>query len=133
MFAIQRQRGVDFTFDAAQGPNFTVNTLALQTDGKVVLGGTLETMNAQDHNYIARLNGNLPPAVSQEVVATIWHAAEITWFSVLDAQYQIQWALDANAATWNNLGAPVAGTGSAMSVFDATRNGARKFYRVNKL
>jgi uncharacterized delta-60 repeat protein len=46
------------TFNAGTGAAATVNTLALQEDGKILLGGTFTTFNGQSRSRVARLNGD---------------------------------------------------------------------------
>jgi uncharacterized delta-60 repeat protein/uncharacterized repeat protein (TIGR01451 family) len=55
---------LDLTFDPASGPNDTVRALALQLDGRVLVGGSFTNFNGQAINRIARLNvnGSLDPA-----------------------------------------------------------------------
>ena len=54
----------DVTFDAGAGPNNdvpynnSVSSLALQSDGKVLIGGYFTTVNGTNRNGIARLNAN---------------------------------------------------------------------------
>ncbi|MEY2716608.1 MAG: hypothetical protein RIT24_2951, partial [Planctomycetota bacterium] len=49
---------LDTGFDPGTGANDTVRALALQPDGKVLVGGSLTTMNGLSRNYIARLNSD---------------------------------------------------------------------------
>src|SRR4029079_427930 len=49
---------VDPTFDAGSGPDDVVHALALQTDGKVLLGGDFKQVNGQYASSIARLQTN---------------------------------------------------------------------------
>ena len=46
---------LDSTFDPGTGANATVNSLALQPDGKVLLGGAFTSINSQPRSKIARL------------------------------------------------------------------------------
>ena len=46
---------LDDSFDAKQGPNQPVRAVALQADGRVVLGGFFTTVGGTNRNYIARL------------------------------------------------------------------------------
>lgn len=57
-------------------------------------------------------------------------AIEVTWRSVVNTNYQVQWALTTSSNHWINLGAPITGTGSVISVLDSTRGHPAKFYRV---
>ncbi len=123
---------LDLTFDAGAGPDNTVQAMALQSDGELVIGGDFATVNFTDRTHVARLFGD-PPAPVQDEAAHIWTAVEVGWDSQAGVQYQVQWSSEAAPAQWQNWGDPVVGTGAAMSVFDSTRNGPRKFYRVVKL
>jgi uncharacterized delta-60 repeat protein len=50
---------LDFSFLAAgSGANFAVNSAALQSDGKIVIGGRFSTINGTTRNRIARLNSD---------------------------------------------------------------------------
>ncbi|RYY95552.1 MAG: hypothetical protein EOO11_15580, partial [Chitinophagaceae bacterium] len=49
---------VDASFDPGTGADGLVTSIALQSDGKVVVGGTFTTINGTARNYIARLNAN---------------------------------------------------------------------------
>lgn len=48
----------DATFNAGTGFNNIVNTLALQTDGKIIAGGSFTTYNAIASNHLVRINAN---------------------------------------------------------------------------
>lgn len=68
---------VDATFDTSLGANGTVNTIAVQTDGKVIIGGNFSMVNNVPRSKAARLNtdGSLDTSfnLSVEVKAgTIW-------------------------------------------------------------
>lgn len=47
---------LDASFDPGTGVNNTVNSLAVQTDGKILIGGQFTTYNNTERNRIARLN-----------------------------------------------------------------------------
>ena len=50
---------LDFTFLATgSGANFAVNAAALQSDGKIVIGGRFSSINGTTRNRIARLNSD---------------------------------------------------------------------------
>ena len=46
----------DTTFNVGAGPNTTVQALAIQSDGKIVIGGAFTTYSGSAKYYIARLN-----------------------------------------------------------------------------
>ncbi len=53
---INTDRSLDMTFNVGTGFNLPVNSLAIQSDGKVIVGGEFITYNSALHNRIARLN-----------------------------------------------------------------------------
>src|SRR5438552_17956575 len=57
---------VDSDFNAGSGPDGTISTLAIQRDGKIVLGGAFAHFNGTAQNHIARLNadGSIDPNYS---------------------------------------------------------------------
>lgn len=59
----------------------------------------------------------------------IYTAAEVVFDTVVGTSYQIQ-GIGAIGGTWENIGGPIAGTGSAVSYVTQTRTGAQQFYRV---
>ena len=59
---------LDTTFDPGDGADDTVNALALQSDGKAVLGGTFSTMDGWYRNGLARLgtDGSVDAAFNED-------------------------------------------------------------------
>ena len=55
---INSNGSVDTSFDPGTGADFAVNTLAVQANGKVVIGGFFTRVNGTARNYVARLNSN---------------------------------------------------------------------------
>ena len=55
---------LDFAFSSAQGPNGAVRALALQPDGRVLMGGAFTTVDGQPRSRVARLlsNGSVDPS-----------------------------------------------------------------------
>ena len=49
---------VDMTFNANPGLNGAVNSIALQSNGKIVLGGFFTQIGGTNRNYVARLNSD---------------------------------------------------------------------------
>ena len=67
----------DATYLIGTGANSTVRTLAVQADGKLVLGGSFTQFNATTRNRIARLNvnGNLDPTFDPNANAAVYSLA----------------------------------------------------------
>ncbi len=57
-------------------------------------------------------------------------AVELSWPSVTNQLYQLQWALTLDINQWFSLGAPLPGTGGAMAVTDAMPDNTPRFYRM---
>jgi uncharacterized delta-60 repeat protein len=55
---------LDNTFNIGSGFNDLVNTLTLQSDGKIIVGGLFSSYNGNPCNYIARLNSDVSPRPS---------------------------------------------------------------------
>src|SRR5207244_3786034 len=49
---------IDPSFNPGTGPNFSVNALAVQSDGKIVIGGGFSNVNGTARKGIARLNAD---------------------------------------------------------------------------
>ena len=52
---------LDTTFDPGSGPTDRVYALAVQEDGKVLIGGAFNTVSGAARNHIARLNAGWQP------------------------------------------------------------------------
>ena len=50
---------VDSTFPAGSGPDAWVRTLAVQADGRVLIGGVFTNVNGIALSHLARLNGGV--------------------------------------------------------------------------
>ncbi|MFT2011462.1 T9SS type A sorting domain-containing protein [Pontibacter sp. 13R65] len=49
---------LDLTFDTRQGANSTITSIAVQPDGKIIIGGTFTSYNGVARNGVARLNAD---------------------------------------------------------------------------
>jgi uncharacterized delta-60 repeat protein len=65
---------LDTTFDPGTGPNLPVRDVALQPDGKVIIGGSFTSVSGQSRNRIARLNddGTLDTSFDPGTGANSW-------------------------------------------------------------
>lgn len=102
---------VDATFNLGSGANGRVNCLALQSDGKVLLGGDFTSINGTLCNYFARLSN---PDVAQQSLAA-GSDGSVTW--MLGGSFpqlgQVFFEHSDDAISWSPLGwgMPVAGLG----------------------
>ena len=70
-----------------------------------------------------------PPRLSiQRAVAGA--AVELSWPSVTNQLYQVQWSGEVATNQWFSLGPPVAGNGSTNSIVDPLESNSKRFYRV---
>jgi hypothetical protein len=60
-------------------------------------------------------------------------AVEISWSSVAGKYYQIQWLQSGKPSQWVNLGDPLPGSGSTMSIFEPAVGHQNISYRVQVL
>lgn len=68
----------DSTFDPGTGPNDHVFSVALQSDGKVLIGGKFTTVNGAARNHLARLNadGSLESSFDPGTMDGGWHTLD---------------------------------------------------------
>ena len=69
-------------------------------------------------------------AYRQPLAIMIWTAVEIAWPSNTGTTYQVQWTDTLESENWYDIAPPVQGNGMLNSVFDGTKGGPRRFYRV---
>ncbi len=71
---------LDTSFDPGTGPNNEVHSLAIQADGKILIGGTFTAVNGQARVGIARLNvsGSLDTSFTGPSFYTAFSTADIT-------------------------------------------------------
>ena len=84
--------------------------------------------DASDIGSLGPLNGVVEveaPRVNIRVASVA-----ISWNSVTNNFYQVQYATSLAPATWLNLGSPVQGTGTNNVVFDMVLNQPQRFYQV---
>jgi uncharacterized delta-60 repeat protein len=64
----------DLGLGLGDGPNGTVNSIALQTDGKILIGGAFSTYNGATRNGMARLerNGSLETAFNPQTSGSVY-------------------------------------------------------------
>jgi len=69
-----------------------------------------------------------------EVVPTVLSiqvaSVQVAWNTETNRSYQLQYSSSLTSNTWMNLGAPVSGTGTNVSVIDTVLGEPRRFYRV---
>ena len=71
---------------------------------------------------------NLSVVVEPEL--QIWPAVELGWFASTGRVYQLQYTTAVPTTQWFNFGPPIVGNESSNFVFDSTRHGMKRFYRL---
>jgi len=67
--------------------------------------------------------------VKPDTTLAIAQGVAVTWNSVTNMLYQVQWASSLDSNTWFNLGSPVVGNGITNLLFDPLQS-SNRFYRV---
>ena len=73
---------------------------------------------------------NVWVGMTNQVTANIAPAVEIFFATVTGMIHQVQYCTDLVQSNWMNLGSPIAGDGQEKSVYDSTRSGTSRLYRV---
>jgi len=63
---------LDSTFTVGTGGNFYITTTAIQSDGKIIIGGEFYNYNGTTRSHIARLYGLTPPCLPNTLSGTIY-------------------------------------------------------------
>src|SRR5699024_7060657 len=79
--------------------------------------------------YRAVLVGTMPPPIIQSSLQTNG-TITLSWNSVADETYQVQYAQDLNQPYWQNLGAAIIARGPVTTATDTVAANPQKFYRV---
>jgi len=122
---------VDTDFNPGTGANTSVEALALQADGKVVLGGTFTTFDGQSDVRLARLLLNDPPPVS--IIIGITDSAGnvvLNWPATKNAAYRAEYKSSLTNVNWTPLLPYVMAPGSSAGVTNNPAGDAQRCYRV---
>lgn len=107
-----------------------VNSVALQSDGKVLIGGGFNTVNGVPAPYLVRLWGtDFPPLIK----SAIWSGADVnlTWYAISNRTYRVQRITSLATTDWTDLAGDILATGATASKTDSTLGSAsQRFYRV---
>lgn len=129
---LQANGGLDATFDSSSSANDTVEALGLQTDGRVVIGGWFNSVQALPRSRIARLHV-APNALSPRLIGTRQGANFSVAFGTLtNTAYLLEYSDAVAGRPWVPL-AMVFGDGATKSLVDVNANVARRFYRLRTL
>ncbi|HWX18413.1 MAG TPA: hypothetical protein VN578_00775 [Candidatus Binatia bacterium] len=79
---------------------------------------------------LSEWSGKLDVVTATGPTPSIFPAVEISFPTVTNTRYQVEWSTNLAGTNWQPLGAPLTGTGTNVSAFDSTRSGAMRFYIV---
>jgi uncharacterized delta-60 repeat protein len=120
---------LDNGFDPGSGADGAVYAVALQPDGKILIGGGFTHFNEIPRGGIARLEGDVPlptlanPALSNGVF-TVWVA------TAAGKNYALEFKNTLSDVDWNLL-STVPGDGTVKPLQDAAPTVPARFYRVS--
>ena len=129
--------GLDLGFNPGTGTEGTdadnrgsVRSIALQSDGKVLIGGDFTTVNGEARPRVARLYGDSvasPPSLN---IARSDSLLILSWPSS-STGFVLQQSTDLNLTNWTTPSEPVTDNGTAKSISAGPTPGHR-FYRLFK-
>ncbi len=115
----------------ASSPLSSVNSVAVQSDGRVFIGGRFTTVNGAPASGLARLWGSLDISPLITSVSRSGTAVTLTWEAVPGRTYRMQYQDALATSPWVNLGGPVLATSAIATRTDTTLGGfEHRFYRV---
>ncbi|HEX5221710.1 MAG TPA: hypothetical protein VFZ59_19250 [Verrucomicrobiae bacterium] len=118
---------LDLEFNPGLGADGPIRSMALQTDGKVVISGEFKTVAGVLRPFVARLHGaDVPPALS---IATSNALVTISW--PLSTGFVLEQSLT-TTGVWSQVLSPYTTNGNVLSVSAPVGSG-NKFYRLHKL
>ena len=123
---------LDLSFDPGLGANSTVYALALQRDGRVIIGGDFTSVNGFVRNGLARLNADpLVPTVTISSYEIVGGMFTVGWESQAGRNYEIFASTD--LVNWSSI-TTVPATGGNTSYSDPSSAGLNwRFYRIRLL
>jgi len=125
-----RMSGIPFItcgFDYCQ----FVSSVALQADGKVLIGGRFSTVNGVPAAGVARLWGtaDIPPQIKR--INMNGTDVNLAWAALPNREYRVQFKDTLSATNWTDLAGDVSATGVTASKTDAIFGGtSQRYYRV---
>jgi uncharacterized delta-60 repeat protein len=122
---------LDANFNPGTGANGTVEALALQSDAKVVLGGTFTTFNGAADIRLARLL--LSDSQSMPLVAAIKQSQGnivLSWNSVNNGIYRVDYKSLLNTNNWTALTPYTLATGTIASATNSVGTNTQGYYRT---
>jgi uncharacterized delta-60 repeat protein len=119
--------GLDAGFDPGAGPSDAVYSTAIQTNGRVVIGGVFATFNGTPRHGIARLKGDISVRLFNPLYSATSFSASVA--TEPGYNYGLEYKNALSDITWTALPA-VAGDGTIKGLIDPSATGPRRFYRL---
>ncbi len=133
LLRINADGSFDGTFNPGSGPGAPigpyVHSVALQPDGRVLIGGAFTAINRTARWWVARLFGDAPlinpPILSDELIT-------LNWSAITGRTYRVQFNQDLNETNWTDLPPDITAASTNASKTDALTS-PQRFYRVKLL
>lgn len=120
----------DVDFDPGTGPDGVVSAVAVQPDGKVIIGGGFKLVTDTPRNGIARLNGDASGVAPQLFSPGLTgNTFAVSLATSRGKNYFLEFKNSLTEVIWTAL-PPVAGDGSVRMLTDSTATGSQRIYRV---
>jgi uncharacterized delta-60 repeat protein len=120
-----------FQSDVSGFPFPGVSSVAVQSDGKVVIGGEFSAVNGVPMANVARLWGSADIPLQIKTFERTGGEVNLSWYAVSNRTYRVQYEGSSSATNWVDLAGDVSATGVIASKTDATLTDAgQRFYRV---
>ena len=112
------------------GTDSPINSVAVQSDGKVLIGGFFSSVNGVPAPYIARLWGTeFPPQIKS--INRGGADVNLSWHAISNRTYRVQYSGSLSATNWTDLAGDISATGATASKSDTTpADASQRFYRV---
>ncbi|HLH57101.1 MAG TPA: hypothetical protein VKY92_26210 [Verrucomicrobiae bacterium] len=119
---------LDSAFQIGQGADFPVYALALQSDNKVLIGGSFGHVDGQVRSHIARLFNDVAGPPLDTRLGGNPDATVLTIRADANLSIELQSSLD--LVSWSSEGTVTIPSGNSIEVRLASTNSRHKFYRV---
>jgi large repetitive protein len=122
---LQRNGGLDPTFDPGEGATGPLTSLALSPSGSVYLAGRFDSYDGFVRPSLARAHGN--PRSHGAALAS--NTFTLSLYTDLDRTYHLEARAGLNSSQWTTVQS-VIGTGEVQTLRDVNAPGTGRFYRV---
>jgi uncharacterized delta-60 repeat protein len=123
---------LDTSYNQGQGVDGAVTAIALQADGKLLIGGFISAVDGAPRDGIARLLGDIAEPPSRPVLINPLKVGNTFSASVITAPGK-KYTLESTAAvdgTFSVVGTPLLGDGTPQTLTDPAASSHFAFYRV---